>query len=234
MGKASDGSSAVVRAIRFVGHTTGMVKSLHGFRKGQHTVPDAVSAATTAFLARLCSEELKDESEDFFQKARSACDYKRKDIALNLSAPQALLVAKDFTLEIAYSFDGDDPASYRLQWTLNGFKDRDFLRGQACEEIFGGRFQELVFCLTQGTTVESVIDAIEGLEDGALRVDYPSDCDHCMLSVDGVDAQVRFDGTEMAMVFQKSGSPRELLDGFLSVREAFSLTKSKVLSGLLG
>ncbi len=234
MGKTSDGSAAVVRAIRFVGHTIGLVKSLRGFRKGQHSVPDAVNATTSAFLARLCTEELEEEAEGFFQKARVAFGYKRKDISLNVGAPQALLSAKDFSLEIAYGFDGEDPSSYRLQWTLNGFTEKDFLRGQACEELFSARFQELVFSLSKGATVESVIDAVEGLDDEVLRVDYPSDCGHCMLSVESVDAQVRFDGAELAMVFPRSGSPKELLDGFLAVREAFSLTKSKVLSGLVG
>jgi hypothetical protein len=52
--------------------------------------------------------------------------------------------------------------------------------------------------------------------------------------VAGVGAQVRFDGAELAMVFPKYGSPGELLDGFLAVRTAFSLSKSKILSGLLG
>ena len=151
-----------------------------------------------------------------------------------MAPPQALLAAKDFALEIAYSFDGDNAGSYRLQWTLSGFTEREFLRGEACQEIFSGRFQELVFSLGKGATVESVIDAVEGLDEDLLRVDYPSDYGHCMLSVEGVDAQVRFDGAELAMVFPRGGSPRELLDAFLLVREAFSLTKSKILSGLLG
>jgi len=46
-------------------------------------------------------------------------------------------------------------------------------------------------------------------------------------------AQVRFDGAELAMVFPRNGSPAELLDGFLAVRSAFALSKSKVLSSLL-
>jgi hypothetical protein len=52
--------------------------------------------------------------------------------------------------------------------------------------------------------------------------------------VAGVGAQVRFDGAELAMVFPKNGSPGELFDGSLAVRTAFALTKSKILSGLLG
>jgi len=234
MGTATSDSAGYVQSIRFVGRTTGSVKTLRGFRKGQHTVPDAVNPATNAFLARLCAEELREEAEAFFQSARVACGYKRRDITVTLGSPQALVVARDFTLEISCSFVADEPAAYQMRRSLHGCSGRDFLRSPACADVFGGRFEELVFTLTRGATVESVIDAVEGSEAASLQIVYPSDCSHCLLSVAGVGAQVRFDGAELAMVFPKNGSPGELLDGFLAVRAAFSLSKSKILSGLLG
>lgn len=228
-------STAYVGSLRFVGQTTGPVKTLRGFRKGQHTLPDAVTPATIAFLGKLCADELQEEAETLFQKARTACSYKRKDLALDLAPGQAVLAARDFSVEISYAFDDGDPATYRRRWTLDGVRELAFLRGDPCADLFSGRFSELVFGLTKGAPVESVIDAVEDLDEpDRLRVDYPSDCAHCLLSVEGVDAQVRFDGAELAMVFPRTGAPAELLDGFLAVRSAFSLTKSAALSGLLG
>ena len=79
-----------------------------------------------------------------------------------------------------------------------------------------------------------MIDAVEGLAgDDALKVEYPSDCRDCTLAVAGVSAVVRFDGSELAMVFPRSGSPQELLEAFVTVRDAFALTKKPVLAGLL-
>ena len=234
MGDPTTDSAGYVRSIRFVGRTTGAVKTLRGFRKGQHTVPDAVNAATTTFLARLCAEELQEEAEAFFQRARAACGYKRRDIAVTLGSPQALVTALDFTLELSYAFVAAEPAAYQLLRSLHGCSGRDFLRSAACEDVFGGSFEELTFTLTKGATVEAVIDAVESCEAAALTIGYPSDYSHCLLSVEGVGAQVRFDGAELAMVFPRNGSPGELLDGFLAVRAAFALTKSKILRGLLG
>jgi hypothetical protein len=233
MGTQTADSSAYVKGIRFVGRETGAVKALGGFQKSRHKVPDAINPTTSAFLARLCEDDLREAAEACFQNVRSACAYKRKDLTLTVGSPQALMTAKDFSLEIVYSFEGDDPESYQVQWTLSGLGDVDFARSSACAEVFSGRFSELVFSLTKGARVESVIDAVEGLQEGELRVDYPSDYGHCLLSVEGVDAQVRFDGAELAMVFPRGGNPGELLDGFLLVREAFSLTKERILSGLL-
>ena len=240
MGQARAAASTFVEQIRFVGRGGGAVKTLRGFKKSHHTVPDAVNATTTAFLGKLCADELADEAEAFFQRAREAFGYKRKDLSLEVTSPAAVLTAKDFTLELAYALDDTNPAGWLLTRTLRDVAGSEFLGTPACAEVFGGLFSELVFALTKGASVEAVIDAIEGLDpgdeadDGAgLRVDYPSDCGHCVVSVEGVAATVKFEGAELSMVFPRSGAPQELLDGFAAVCAAFSLTKNKALAGLL-
>jgi hypothetical protein len=240
MASARDEISSVVAQLRFVGRNGGAVKTLGGFKKSHHTVPAAVNAATTAFLGKLCDGELVSEAESFFQRAREAFAYKRKDLALEVTSPAAVLAARDFTLEWSYALDAADPASWSATQTLHSVRSRDFLDTPASAEIFGGLFSELTFTLTKAVSVEAVIDAIEELgageaEDGAagLRVDYPSDCRHCVVSVAGVDATVRFEGAELAMVFPRRGAPRDLLDEFLAVRSAFALTKDSSLAGIL-
>jgi hypothetical protein len=241
MAKTSDGISSVVQQIRFVGRGSGAVKALRGFKKSHHTVPDAVSATTSAFLGKLCADELAEEAEAFFQRAKETFGYKRKDLALDVTSPAAVLTAKDFTLEFAYALDESDPARWTLVRTLHSVSGSGFLGTEECADVFGGLFSELVFALTKGASVEAVIDAVEGLDAAdesegavaALRVDYPSDCGHCIVSVEGVSAVVKFEGAELSMVFPRGGSPQELLDGFVAVRAAFSLTKNKELSGLL-
>jgi hypothetical protein len=244
MSQASAGVSSVVQQIRFVGRGSGAVKTLRGFKKSHHSVPDAVNPTTTAFLGKLCAEELAEEAEDFFQRAKAAFGYKRKDLALDVTAPAAVLTTKDFVLEWLYALDESSPSGWVITRTLHAVKSSEFLATPECTEVFGGLFTELVFALTKSVSVEAVIDAVEGLDIGArtdaaagegaeLHVDYPSDCAHCVLTVEGVDASVKFEGAELAMVFPRSGSPQELLAGFAAVRSAFALTKNRALAGLL-
>jgi len=234
MAKPAQDQSAFVQQVRFVGRSGGLVKTLRGFKKSHHTVPEAVNPSTSAFLAKLCADELAEEAEKFFQRARAVFGYKRKEIALDVASPTAVLAAKDFTFELAYALEEADAASYRLTRSLHGLRSGNFAATSECETVFAQQFSELAFVLTKGAAVESVIDAVEGLEgDDALKVEYPSDCSDCILAVAGVSAAVRFDGSELAMVFPRSGSPRELLEAFVTVREAFALTKKTVLAGLL-
>ena len=234
MAKRAEDQSAFVQHVRFVGRSGGLVKALRGFKKSHHTVPDAVNVATSAFLAKRCADELVEEAEKFFQLARATFGYKRKELTLDVTSPNAVLMAKDFTFELAYALDEADPASYVSVRSLHGLRSSDFAATNECETVFAQQFSELAFVLTKGAPVEAVIDAVEGLEgDDTLTVEYPSDCRDCTLAVAGVSATVRFDGSELAMVFPRSGSPRELLEAFIVVRDAFALTKRPVLAGLL-
>lgn len=235
---AADDPRSFISQVSLVGRGGGAFKNLRGFDKSRHTVPDAVNNATSGFLAKLCTSELSEEAEEFFQRARAELSYKRKDVSLDVTSPVAMLSAKDFTLEIAYALEVADPSSYAITRTLHSIKNGDLLRVEEFNELFAGQFSAIAFALKKGVRVEAVIDAVEGLEGdddsgGKLRVDYPSDYRDCTLSVTGIAAAVVCDGATLEMRFEKSGSPRELVEAFAAVRKAFALTKDRALAGLL-
>jgi hypothetical protein len=232
--RPAEAASPFISRISLVGRDGGRVKALAGFKKQHHTVPDAVNAATEAFLAKLCAAELAAEAEQFFQRAKAAFNYKRADLSLAVSSPGAVLTAKDFTLEIFYSLQADDPASYVITRTLHSLSESEGTARPELNDVFAGGFSGIVFALVKGVSVEAVIDAVEarGGEDG-LAVNYPSDCRHCVLTVDSVKAEVICDGATLEMRFPRAGSPAELVEAFAAVRAAFSLSRDRVLAGLL-
>ncbi len=225
--------SRVISSIAFVGRGGGHVKSLAGFRKGHHTLPDTANAVTNAFLGKICDTELSTEAERLFQAARTGLGYKRKDIALSVTGPLALLTSRDFAVEIAYALEEHDAARYAVTTTLRDLHDAGFARREEFSRIFAGRFTEIVFSLKKGARVEAVIDAIEALDgEGGLSVRYPSDYRDCVVRVDGVDAEVRCTSATLEVIFPRGWAPAELIDAFAAVREAFQI--SKALSGLIG
>lgn len=226
--------STYVSRIQFVGRDGGAVKNLAGFRKQHHTVPDAVNDATSAFLAKLCAAELAEEGESMFQRARSAFGYKRKEISLEVTSPGALLKTPDFTCTLDYSLDAAEPSRFCVTRTLWEIREVGLLQRAEFGELFAGCFSAIAFELAAGVRVEAVIDAVEALDTGGgLTVSYPSDCRSCTLAVDGVTAEVVCDGATLEMRFARAGSPLELAREFLAVREAFALTKSRVLATLI-
>lgn len=227
-------SNPFISRISLVGRSSGWVKNLTGFRKQHHTVPDAVNAATTAFLGKLCAGELAEEAERFFQRSKEALAYKRADLALEVTSPGAVLTARDFTLELGYALVKADPSTYEVTRTLHSLREGELVRRPEFNELFSALFSGMSFALAKGVKVETVVDAVEA-HGGAngLTVSYPSDCRHCVLLVDGVAAEVICDGATLEMRFPRPGSPAELVEAFAAVRSAFTLTKNRVLAGLL-
>lgn len=225
--------SSIVAGISFVGRGGGSVKTLGGFKKGHHTLPDAANATTNAFLGKICEGELAEQAEKLFQAARTGLGYKRKDISLNVSSPGAVLTAKDFVVEFLYALEEAAPARYLVTTTLQNIKSAELARTEEFSAIFAGMFTELSFALKNGASVEAMIDAIETLDGaGGIQVSYPSGYGECVMSVEGVDARVRCSGGSLEIVFPRAGSPRELLEGFAAIRGAFSV--SRELGGMLG
>ena len=237
--------SEFIQHVRLAGQSRGLVKNLRGFNKKHHSEPEFASTAAMAFLGKLCAEELSEEAEAFFQKTRAALGYKRKEISLDVTSPSAMLVARDFTLEWAYALDESAPSEWTFTQTLHALnfsheKGKNTPMPDAFDVLFAGMFDSIVFSLTKGAQVEAVIDAVEALDTGedptnpaSLTVTYPSDCSSCTLRVADVAAEVVFNGGELSMVFPRHGSPRELIETFVAVRQAFAFTKSSVLAGLL-
>jgi hypothetical protein len=225
--------SEIIAGISFTGRSGGQVKALAGFRKGHHTVPVAANAVTQAFLGKICAAELDEQAEALFQKVRAGLGYRRQDLSLALTSPTAVLAAKDFTVEFAYALEERDPARYAVTQTLLQLRNGELARTEAFAAIFAGMFTEISFGLRKGAQVEAVIDAIEALDGGGgLGVTYPADCHECVISVEGVAAQVRCTGAALELVFPRAGSPRDLLEEFAAVRGAF--TVSRELAGLIG
>jgi hypothetical protein len=227
--------TSIIAGISFIGRSGGVVKTLGGFKKGHHTVPDAVNATTNAFLGKLCAGELAADGETLFQSVRTGLGYKRKDVALAVAGQSAVLAAKDFSVEIFYALEDGDASRYAVTTTLRELRNAELARTAEFAGIFAGKFLEISFGLKKGARVEGVIDAIEALdaeEAGGLRVSYPSDCSECEIVVAGVDARVRCTGASLEMVFPRAGGPAELMDGFVAVRGAFAI--SKVLGGMIG
>ena len=234
MAKSADKPHQFVSQISLVGRSNGAVKTLTGFRKQHHTLPDAVNASTTAFLGKLCISELTAEGEDFYQRTKAALGYKRTDFALEVTSPTAQLTTKDFVFELAYALQKNEPDHYSVTRTLYNLRSSQLVELAEFNNLFAGIFSGIVFNLTKGARVEAVIDAVEALDEKTLlEVSYPSDCQHCVLTVEGVDAEVICDGATLEMRFPKNGSPRDLVAAFAEVRSAFALTKNQVLSGLL-
>lgn len=225
--------SSIIAGISFIGRSGGQVKTLSGFKKGHHTLPDGANAVTNGFLAKISERERSTQAEKLFQDVRARLGYKRRDASLALAGASAVLTTKDFVVEIVYALEPATPTRYAVTTTLRDLTSAELARREEFSATFARSFTEISFALRKGARVEAVVDVIEALDEkSGLTVSYPSDCHECLIRVDGVAAAVRCTGAALEMVFPRAGSPAELLDEFAEVRSAFQVDRA--LAGLVG
>ena len=93
-------STAEVNRVHLLGTRPGNVKNLGGFRKGFHKVPAVMpDAMFERQFAAMCAPDLEDLSRGLFEKLRAARGYKRKEINLNVDAPNATLTTTHYKMD---------------------------------------------------------------------------------------------------------------------------------------
>ncbi|MDQ8184907.1 hypothetical protein [Pelagicoccus sp. SDUM812002] len=217
----NDEVKVLVSSLAIVGRTRGEVRRLAAFDKKRHTVPDRVCGATQAFLEKLCEEELTGEAEELFQAVREQFGYKRKEISLDVGAGFARLQTKDFVLEIRYELEEEDPGDYVIETSVKDVASRDLLESAPFNASVGRRFDRLRCSLSGQVSVESVIDAVEEDESGETRVDYPSDCSNCTVTIEGVAGEVFVDGLVLEVRYGKLTSAGALMETFERIGAQF-------------
>lgn len=206
------------------------IKSLSGFRKGMHRVPDSINNATEKFLSKISEKEIREESESIFQNLKSSLRYKRKDIELNYGDGSASIVGKDFDIDITISQNREDPSEYVLQVELKNIRSPEVIVLDILNDIFSSAFNSLNFEFHQPIDVEDIIDKVEGINNDDISIDYPADYSYCRIFVKGLDANIEIDSSLFKIIKNRSSSPKKLLDSFFESQKLL-IDKHKI--GLL-
>lgn len=207
-------SESALASLSLVGRVWGEVRRLAAFDKKRHTVPDGVNAATSAFLGKLCTDEITENGEELFQAARQHLGYKRKEVSLMADAGMAQLKAKDFMLEIRCELDEEDSSQYYIETEVKKVASKDLLEDAAFTAVVGSRFDRLRIELKGRVSVEAVIDAVEENGSGDLNVNFPSDCSSCTVRIDGLDADVFIDGRVLEVRYGRLTTAAALVAAF--------------------
>ena len=144
------------------GIETGTIRSLTGFQRGVHKVPDALSDKNSAFVNRLMSDNVEAELEDFYKRSKKAPRLRRRDMQVGSEFGDGDLDTPKFRYSVQTRQSPDNPARYeivrRLELKVGWRSQRD-----AINLIFAEDYERLVF-ETNATDLD-YDDLVERLED---------------------------------------------------------------------
>ena len=208
--------TAEVRNVHLLGSKPGNVKNLPGFRKGFHKVPATLpDTMYERQFGAMAEPDLDRLARDLFERLRAGRGYKRKEINLNLGSPNATLTTTDFTLDLLYTLDADDPGDCLLTHDLHTIRDIGAFADGSLNEVFAGVFNRVSFSFAQSIDMEDLIDELEDAPGGAASLRYPPDCSECVIQLPGFMGTVRVTARELEVVSPAGASPAELVKAFV-------------------
>lgn len=213
------------------GFVCGSIKSLSGFNKRFHRVPDNVSDATRSFVHKVGSEELEDAKEDLFADLTEQFGYLLDDIELSSDAGDVTIQTPQFKVNITLDINEDDPGKYEISTELTDITDLTVLDTDAFATVFDDKFDRIIFNVSGEIPVAKVIGAIQALKDPSrISVDYPSSAASCTVHGRGLTGDILFSKRSITIKLPRKASTTELLK---SSRAALDLLQQRGISGLL-
>ncbi len=186
----------------------GEVKSLPGFKKGFHHVPNNQFDGADSFIKDCGIQLISDEIDELSKNIREKMKYKRKEIEAWSDGGTGTINTPDFTYSMDIYQSDEDPGDYVLFRKLEGFRQSSAILEDKLNTIFSHHFDKLEFDLPGRVSIEGLIDTIEEFEENSpVSVKYnPNDTSSCVVSILGLeyDIVVTIDTISIALDYQTS------------------------------
>src|SRR5437867_2835890 len=171
------------------------------------------------FVESLSTQEVEERTNSVFDAIKEQLKYKRRDVI----SESGRIITPDFEYAVYCKQDGNDPEEALIIEELTNIKpiivaDEDF------NEVFAGRFSEVVFEFPAKLDVSKFIDQIEESDRTDVEIAYGKTGSWCELTFENSNFTVRIRGRELTVNSPASKSPRELIEGFFEVQKSLGGT----------
>lgn len=218
--ETADSYAGQIGSVTLLGQQSQSVRSLSGFNKKTHKVPDRVSDATASFVARIASEEIEQDIHRTFAALRSAFKFKRADLDVtNRGDGTATIITPYFNYSIAVELDREQTSKVVFRRTVDAIKEPAFIFSAAFAEVFANVFDTVELDMPSVVELDAVIDRIEELDDDRIRLDYDPDVTYCRLHVAGVAGIITVTPHTLAIVHTGPQPPQLLLQSLLAIQK---------------
>jgi Caspase domain len=193
------------------------IRSLSGFIKGRHRVPEWNSSATQSFVEDISQKEIEEEIEEVHRRIRANMNYKRKNMFIDAGH----IVTPDFEFWAECNQDAEDPAAAVISHRLTNISPK-IIDDEGFNQVFDGCFEDITFEFKREVDVKDLIDQLEELDAKNVDLDYPADCSYCDLTIEGSNLEIRITANGVTIHAPQASAPKKLVQSFISVQKALA------------
>lgn len=205
------------------------VRSLSGFRKGSHSVPNQASGATQSFVEDISEVEIREALDTVHAGIRKHLKYKRSDLKVSYASGSASIIGPHFNYHVEVTINEDDPSKVTFHEFIENISDGQIIMSDQFDSAFNSGFNSVDFVFEDEIDIAGIIDKLEDSEDSSCSLDYDSTLTMLKVSIEGFPAEIVIEPDRLRIVVQRPVAPRKLLplveEGLKQVtsRESFAL-----------
>ena len=199
--------------------TTHDIASLSGFKKRFHHVRDHVSSSTKDFVVSVAEGEIQNEMKEVFDSIKENLKYKRREV----TTESGRIITPDFEYAVYAMQSEDDPTEALIIEELVNVKP-SIVQKSEFNEVFDGRFSQVVFQFETEVDVAALIDQLEEPDRKDIELDYDHTATWCELSIDNSELSLRMEPGELTVISKRRQSPRELIESFFEMQKLIAGT----------
>lgn len=208
-------------AVAFLREQLQPIKSLSGFRKETHRIPDSGSASSEAFVAKLAATDLGHDLDQRFAALKSVFAFKR--LELNVSGPAegaGTIITPYFTYHVQVSQNSANPAEVVWHRRVTDIVQPSHTLSDQFAEVFDKTFDTLEFTPFESIDIKTLIDRIEELADDRIHIEYDRTATNCTLSMEGVKGEIQVAKDKVKFHQRSVADPRLLVQSLVKIQKA--------------
>ncbi|MGL4424256.1 MAG: hypothetical protein ACRCZF_26610 [Gemmataceae bacterium] len=211
---------ARLRRVVFQNEIQVRIKDLIGYRK-TITLPTSASPSSRKFITRLAQPDIKADLDEIYELVRECLGTKRKELVLDVGNDGlGSLKTPDFVYTVFADLDDADPTRLRWRREVGHFENAEFILSESFAEVFGTRFDRLVFEFAKPVDVSEFVDDLEDAPREGIRVRADSDGTHATIQLAGHAGEIQL-RRHTVIIRGRGGRGPELLQLFLQFSQKF-------------
>ena len=217
---SSDSNHDLVAALTFIGKHSASIKTLPGFRKG-HSIPDRANISSQVFIAKLAEDALSEDLNTVFKALKTGFKFKRTQLLVTDSKDgTGSIVTPSFSYSISIDQDQTTPGDVIWRRSIENIKDSEAVFSDTFSDVFASVFDTLEFRTANAVDIESLVDSLEEIDDDRLNLEYDHELTGCLVTIEGVSAEIQVSPRSLCIVHSLPKSPSYLLRSFLAIQSA--------------
>lgn len=204
--------------------TSVSIKSLAGFKKKGHHIPDRHNESARSFIRELADNDLKSEIERLRGALKAQFRFTRLQLSADLHPGAATITTPFFNYNVSLNQDPADPGCVLWRRSLEAITQPEKVLSPEFEAVFPDLFDTVELSLASPVDLEGLVDCLEALPGGGIAVDYPADgpITECTLAIPGHNAEIRVEKTKFTVIQPRAGRPRKLLELLFGIQHALT------------